>query len=158
MNDREAFEANWQQRHGVPMNTRPRDDGRYGYHILQYEWEAWKAATQRQQSHIEELEQEAKLMRARNERLEAEVAELRKTVDAEWKLDKPAKIGGGTFGAGVSARLAIQAAQRLYEHTMKEDAMSMHERIDEERKRRALWDLVHGSIDAAIDAARKENT
>lgn len=37
-------------------------------------WAAWKAATQHHQSHIEELEQEARLMRARNERLEAELS------------------------------------------------------------------------------------
>ncbi|MFW4573958.1 hypothetical protein ACOAP4_26350, partial [Pseudomonas aeruginosa] len=31
------------------------------------------------------------------------------------KLEKPAQVGGGRFSAGVSSRLVVEAAQRLYE-------------------------------------------
>lgn len=35
--------------------------------------------------------------------------------DQAWpKLDKPAKVGGGRFQAGVSTQLVVEAAQRLY--------------------------------------------
>lgn len=37
--------------------------------------------------------------------------------DQAWpKLDKPAKVGGGRFQAGVSTQLVVEAAQRLYEY------------------------------------------
>lgn len=47
---------------------------------------------------------------------------LRDVLDAHpanqaWpKLDKPAKVGGGRFQAGVSTQLVVEAAQRLYEY------------------------------------------
>lgn len=38
-------------------------------------------------------------------------------VDQAWpKLDRPAKVGGGRFQAGVSTQLVVEAAQRLYEY------------------------------------------
>lgn len=33
------------------------------------------------------------------------------------KLTTPARVGGGTFGVGVSARLVVEAAQRLHQYT-----------------------------------------
>lgn len=33
------------------------------------------------------------------------------------KLTKPARVGNGTFGMGVSARLVVEAAQRLHQYT-----------------------------------------
>jgi hypothetical protein len=33
------------------------------------------------------------------------------------KLTKPARVGNGTFGIGVSARLVVEAAQRLHQYT-----------------------------------------
>jgi hypothetical protein len=37
--------------------------------------------------------------------------------DCPWpRLLKPAKVGGGRFQSGVSTRLVVEAAQRLYEH------------------------------------------
>ena len=45
---RAAFEANWCERnHPVPLNSRLRDDGRYGDHRIQSEWEAWQASAAR---------------------------------------------------------------------------------------------------------------
>ena len=42
--ERAAFESDWLRRHyPLPMNTRQRDDGRYGDHIIQGQWEAWQA-------------------------------------------------------------------------------------------------------------------
>lgn len=41
---RAEFEGDWMRRHGVAMNTRTHDDGRYGDHIVQGQWEAWQAA------------------------------------------------------------------------------------------------------------------
>ena len=46
--ERAAFEANWCERnHPVPLNSRLRDDGRYGDHLIQSEWEAWQASAAR---------------------------------------------------------------------------------------------------------------
>ena len=42
--ERAAFECDWLLRHyPLPMNTRLRDDGRYGDHIIQGQLEAWCA-------------------------------------------------------------------------------------------------------------------
>ena len=49
--ERAAFEANWCERnHPVPLNSRLRDDGRYGDHLIQSEWEAWQASAARAQA------------------------------------------------------------------------------------------------------------
>lgn len=43
--ERAEFELDWQRRHHpLPMNTRLRDDGRYGDHIIQGQFETWQAA------------------------------------------------------------------------------------------------------------------
>ena len=42
--ERATFEANWRARNPhIPLNSRLRDDGRYGDHLIQKEWEAWQA-------------------------------------------------------------------------------------------------------------------
>lgn len=42
---RDEFEAHWRRKYApLPMNTRMRDDGRYGDPTIQQEWEAWQAA------------------------------------------------------------------------------------------------------------------
>ena len=41
---RARFELDWAKRHyPIPMNTRTRDDGRYGDYRIQSEWEAFQA-------------------------------------------------------------------------------------------------------------------
>ena len=43
---RDEFEAHWRRKYApLPMNTRMRDDGRYGDPTIQQEWEAWQAPT-----------------------------------------------------------------------------------------------------------------
>lgn len=36
------------------------------------------------------------------------------------RLQSPARVGGGTFGVGVSAKLVVDAAQRAYERDQQE--------------------------------------
>ena len=44
LDDRAEFESDWLRRHyPLPMNTRMRDDLRYGDHIIQGQFEAWQA-------------------------------------------------------------------------------------------------------------------
>ena len=46
--ERATFEANWRARNPhIPLNSRLRDDGRYGDHLIQKEWEAWQARAAR---------------------------------------------------------------------------------------------------------------
>ncbi len=64
----------------------------------------------------------------------------------EWpKLDKPARAGGGVFRAGVSSRFVVEAAQRLYAASEVDRNRTPEEMQDDERKRRSLWDMIHGS-------------
>lgn len=61
------------------------------------------------------------------------------------KLEKPASVGGGTFGIGVSSKYVVSAAQRQYEHDYQTKRMTAEERQEGERNRRELWDMIHGS-------------
>lgn len=64
----------------------------------------------------------------------------------EWpKLEKPARAGGGVFRAGVSSRFVVEAAQRLYEASEVDRTRTPEEMQEDERKRRSLWDMIHGS-------------
>ena len=56
----------------------------------------------------------------------------------DWPtLDKPARVGGGTFGTGVST-------QHVRVGTLTHEQM-----VREERNRRKAWDLIYGPIDAS---------
>lgn len=80
---------------------------------------------------------------------EAIPAEQAAPTDPEWpKLDKPASIGGGSFGKGVSSRLLVEAAQRLYERNQAERTKTPEERVADEVNRRALWEMLHGPLAA----------
>ena len=70
----------------------------------------------------------------------------------EPQLSKPARVGGGTFHTGVPERLVIEAAQRHYEREKERESLSHEQMIYQERKRRALWDMVHGPLDLAAAA------
>lgn len=64
----------------------------------------------------------------------------------DWpKLTKPAKVGGGTFNVGVSARLVVEAAQRQHEYAEAEGRKTPEEWQQVERARRELWDMLNGS-------------
>jgi hypothetical protein len=66
------------------------------------------------------------------------------------KLIKPARVGNGTFGVGVSSRLVVEASQRLHEyHVQNDKPRTDAEAREQERSRRALWDMVHGPLDAS---------
>ncbi len=68
------------------------------------------------------------------------------SVKFEWpKLEKPARAGGGVFRAGVSSRFVVEAAQRLYEASEVDRNRTPEEMQEDERKRRSLWDMIHGS-------------
>jgi hypothetical protein len=65
------------------------------------------------------------------------------------RLTKPAKVGGGTYCAGVPERLVIEAAQRLHEHEASEPKASPEELMTQEAARRNLWDMLHGPLPTA---------
>jgi hypothetical protein len=74
--------------------------------------------------------------------------EVLSTLDGWPKLTRPARVGNGTFGVGVSARLVVEAAQRQHEYHA-EDAARTHEQAREhERKRREAWDMLNGPLGA----------
>lgn len=64
------------------------------------------------------------------------------------RLDKPARVGHGTFGIGVQTRLVVEAAQRAFETEVRIQALTPEQRVEQERNRRALWDMIHGPLSA----------
>ena len=73
--------------------------------------------------------------------------EVLSTLDGWPKLTKPARVGNGTFGVGVSARLVVEAAQRQHEYHA-EDTNG-----DPPMKWEPLYD--QAALDAAVQAERK---
>ena len=71
------------------------------------------------------------------------------TKDGWPTLDKPARVGGGTFGIGTSSRHVVSAAQRAHEEHLRVGALTHEQMVEEERSRRKLWDMIHGPVDAA---------
>lgn len=70
------------------------------------------------------------------------------------KLTKPATVGAGTFGVGVSARLVVESAQRHYECAQEErdNPKTPEQRRDAEMSRRRLWDMLNGVTEAGAAA------
>jgi hypothetical protein len=64
------------------------------------------------------------------------------------KLTKPARVGNGTFGVGVSARLVVEAAQRQHEYHAEDAARAPEQAREHERKRREAWDMLNGPLGA----------
>ena len=64
------------------------------------------------------------------------------------KLDKPARVGSGTFGVGVSAKLVVSAAQAAYANEAERRAMTKEQRQADERNRREFWEMVNGPLEA----------
>lgn len=64
------------------------------------------------------------------------------------KLDKPARVGGGTFGVGVSTKLVVSAAQAAYANEAERRAMTKEQRQAAERNRREFWEMVNGPLEA----------
>lgn len=64
------------------------------------------------------------------------------------KLTKPARVGNGTFGVGVSSRLVVEAAQRQHEYREEENAKTPEQAREAERNRRKAWDMLNGALDA----------
>lgn len=73
---------------------------------------------------------------------------LQRAIDAAsdgWpRLDKPARVGNGTFGVGVSARLVVEAAQRQHEYAEQEGRLTDEQARERERNRRRLWNIING--------------
>lgn len=70
----------------------------------------------------------------------------------DWpRLEEPARAGGVVFIPGVSSRLVVEAAQRLYSAFELDHPCAPGRVQEEERSRRALWDLIHGAPDQARD-------
>lgn len=72
------------------------------------------------------------------------------------RLEAAARVGNCTFRAGVASRLVVEAAQRAFEAEGERQAMTPEEQRMQERNRRALWDMVHGPIEAKEDARDAE--
>lgn len=64
--------------------------------------------------------------------------------DAWPKLDKPATVGAGTFGVGVSSRLVVEAAQRRYRLHQEQSRLTPEQAREQEINRRKAWDLLNG--------------
>ncbi|HVR53745.1 MAG TPA: hypothetical protein VMS38_28730 [Pseudorhodoferax sp.] len=66
--------------------------------------------------------------------------------DGKPRLDKPARVGGVVFRKGVEERLVIESAKRHFEaEAERQKPKTLAERQEEERNRRAFWDLVNGA-------------
>jgi len=93
-------------------------------------------------------------LRARIAHLVAPLCDQLKAAPAqaqdEARLEKPARVGCGTFGIGVPSRLVVEAAQRLFEFEGKREAMTPDEQRDMERRRRELWDMMNGPFEAQV--------
>jgi hypothetical protein len=76
--------------------------------------------------------------------LRAEIVRLQGSM---WPtLDKPARVGNGTFQPGVSARLVVEAAQRQQQYAEEEGRLTDEQARQHERNRRKLWDMVNGPL------------
>lgn len=109
---------------------------------------------------IEDLERAYALLFAENAKLRASTTgEAEPVAEDAWpKLDKPAMVGGGSFGKGVTTRFVVEAAQRLYEREAENRSKTPEQRIEDERNRRAAWDLFNGNPFAATPVAPGERS
>jgi hypothetical protein len=74
-----------------------------------------------------------------------EEAEARR--DGLWPpLAQTARVGNGTFNAGVSSRLVIEAAQRQHTYAEEEGRLTGEQARQHEKNRRKLWDMVNGPL------------
>lgn len=83
---------------------------------------------------------------ARHEAKQLAKALQLKATQHSARLTKPAKVGNGTFCAGVPERMVIEAAQRLYERDDAERKASPEELAAQELARRNLWEAIHGPL------------
>lgn len=65
----------------------------------------------------------------------------------ERKLAAKARVGNASFGKGLPERMVIDAAIRAAERADKEAAFTPDERREEERNRRAVWDMINGPLE-----------
>lgn len=76
----------------------------------------------------------------------------------DWPtLEEPARAGGVVFIPGVSSRLVVEAAQRLYSAFELDHPCAPGQVQEDERNRRALWDLIHGAPDQARDVGAESS-
>ncbi|HHM7271694.1 TPA: hypothetical protein ACRNPD_000965 [Pseudomonas aeruginosa] len=118
--ERAAFEA-WATH--LPMDRQPLRPDLY-MPQTQWAWEAWQfraALAQPSQSQYEASFEEwlaNELEGEDGQPVPAAVCDItlaRRAFNHWPKLEQPAKVGGVRFSAGVSSRLVVEAAQRLYE-------------------------------------------
>ena len=69
-------------------------------------------------------------------------------------LDKPARVGNGTFGAGGPTRYVIEAAQRLYEAEAERGPRTLEQIHEDERVRRKTWEMFNGPLTGSEDIQR----
>ncbi|HGN0503755.1 TPA: hypothetical protein ACKRLF_003977 [Pseudomonas aeruginosa] len=118
--ERAAFEA-WATH--LPMDRQPLRPDLY-MPQTQWAWEAWQfraALAQPSQSQYEANFEEWLANELEGEDGQpvpaavCDIALARRAFNHWPKLEQPAKVGGVRFSAGVSSRLVVEAAQRLYE-------------------------------------------
>ncbi|HCF5152032.1 TPA: hypothetical protein NIG11_000190 [Pseudomonas aeruginosa] len=118
--ERAAFEA-WATH--LPMDRQPLRPDLY-MPQTQWAWEAWQfraALAQPSQSQYEASFEEWLANELEGEDGQpvpaavCDIALARRAFNHWPKLEQPAKVGGVRFSAGVSSRLVVEAAQRLYE-------------------------------------------
>lgn len=79
----------------------------------------------------------------------AKIVSARMIADDGWpRLTKPARVGNGTFGVGVSTRLVVEAAQRQHEYHAEDAARTPEQAREHERMRREAWDMLNGPLGA----------
>ncbi|MFS6908702.1 hypothetical protein ABMZ20_16530 [Pseudomonas aeruginosa] len=100
------------------------DSGEYRYNPAADYWKAWQARAalaQPSQSQYEASFEEWLANELEGEdgqpvpAAECDITLARRAFNHWPKLEQPAKVGGVRFSAGVSSRLVVEAAQRLYE-------------------------------------------
>ncbi len=70
----------------------------------------------------------------------------------EPKLDKPARVGNGTFGVGVSSRMVVEAAQRQHEYHLEQQSMTPEQRAEQDRRDEAFKVMINQQHDSACPA------
>ncbi len=70
------------------------------------------------------------------------------------KLTKPARVGNGTFGVGVSSRLVVEAAQRMHEYSKSARQDGDEKRTDAFAELREAIRARQAEAQALIDAGK----
>jgi len=108
MDDRAEFEA-WAKSKGAPKDgwwIRQIDDGGYSCHAVDMAWDAWQAATQRQQERIAALEAQVQALKLDSERYQFAIDSSIEYGRLNFKAIYDAWDGDGSFSDQIDAAIA----------------------------------------------------